>query len=270
MPAVTTGEARGRAFTSVPTRGGRRYSPRVSTVNRTLVVWLAMAMLLLGGCKKSVEGEQASWKSNVQKVSALMATYPGFKPALEERMGKATAIYETAEGMDGEAKANKIGEANSALMGGYVRDLQKLEKDMKDLRTKRVEAAAKAGDESSRLGAKVAAEDASKALDRADKALASGAKDEASATAVVKKVKDDIATATKAVGAVLDADKSKKDEKNAEKKATKDVKDAKEAKEAKAKADADAKVAPWKCEYCGTENPHGEANCKSCGAPRGK
>ncbi|MCX4245591.1 hypothetical protein [Paraliomyxa miuraensis] len=235
----------------------------MSTVNRILVAWLAVAMLLLGGCKKTVEGEQAAWTSNVEKVNALMATYPGFKPALEERMGKAKGIYDASEGLDGEAKANKLGEANSTLMGGYVRDLQQLDKDMKDLRTKRVEAAAKAGDESSRLGAKVAAEDANKALDRADKALAAGAKDEASATAVVKKIKDDIATAAKAVDAVLEADKDKKDEKKA-------TEDAKEAKDAAAKADADAKVAPWKCEYCGSENPHDEASCKSCGAPRAK
>ena len=222
-------------------------------------------MLLLGSvsCKKSVEGEQAAWRSNVDKVTALMAAHPGFKPALEERMTKATAIHDAAEGLDGDAKAEKLDEANSALMAGYVRDLQQLEKDMKELRTKRVEAAAKAGDESSRLGAKVAAEDAGKALDRADEALASGAKDEASATAVVKKIKDDIATATKAVEAVLEADKAKKDEKKA-------AAEASDAKEAKASADAEAKVAPWKCEFCGTENPHDESSCKSCGAPKSK
>lgn len=233
----------------------------MSTVNRTLVAWLAVVVLLLGGCKKSVEGELQSWKTNTEQVNALMAQYPGFKPALEQRVVKANELKNEADGLDGDAKIEKLGAANSALMSGYVRDLKALDEAMKDLRTKRVEAAAQAGDESSRLGAKVAAEDASKALDRAQKALETGAKDEASATAVVKSVKSDIETAAKAVEAVLKADKSKKDDKAAKVEAT-------DAKAAATKADAEAKVAPWKCEYCGAENPHDETNCKSCGAPK--
>lgn len=220
-------------------------------------------MLLVStvSCKKSVEGEQQAWKTNVEQVKGLMATYPGFTPPLEQRMTKATELHDAADSLDGDAKIDKLSEANSALMAGWVRDLQGLDEAMKSLRTKRVEAAAQAGDESSRLGAKVAAEDAQKALDRAEKALGAGAKDEASATAVVKSVKSDIETAAKAVEAVLKADKSKKDDKAAKE-------EAKDAKDAAAKVEADAKVAPWKCEYCGAENPHDEANCKSCGAPK--
>jgi trimeric autotransporter adhesin len=233
----------------------------VSTVNKTLVAWLAVVMLLLGGCKKSVEGEQQAWKSNVEQVNGLMAQYPAFKPALEQRMAKATELHGAADTLDGDAKIEKLAEASSTLMAGYVRELAGLDEAMKSLRTKRVEAAAQAGDASSRLGATVAAEDASKALDRAQKALETGAKDEASATAVVKTVKSDIETATKGVEAVLKADKSKKDEKAA-------AGEAKEAKEAADKVEAEAKVAPWKCEFCGGENPHDEANCKSCGAPK--
>jgi hypothetical protein len=235
----------------------------VSTVFRTLLAWLAVVMLLLGsgGCKKSVEGETQAWKTNTEQVRGLTATYPGFKPALEARLVKATEIHDAATTLDGDAKIEKLSEANSALMSGWVRDLQGLEESMKTLRTKRVEAAAQAGDESTRLGAKVAAEDAQKALDRAQKALETGAKDEASATAVVKSVKSDIETAAKAVESVLKADKSKKDEKAAQD-------EAKDAKEAAAKAEADAKVAPWTCEYCKTENPHDATSCTSCGAPK--
>jgi len=235
----------------------------VSIVHRTLVAWLAVVMLVLApaGCKKSVEGETKAWKTNVEQVKALIATYPGFQPALEQRLTKATEVHDAADALDGDAKIDKLAEANSTLMGGWVRDLQGLEEAMKDLRTKRVEAAAKAGDESSRLGAKVAAEDAQKALDRAQKALETGAKDDASAAAVIKSVKSDIETAAKAVETVLKADKDKKDDKAAKQQAD-------DAKAAAEKAAAEAKVAPWKCEYCGTENPHDEANCKSCGAPK--
>jgi hypothetical protein len=233
----------------------------VSTFNRTLVAWIAVVMLLFAGCKKSVEGEQQKWKTSVEEVKALMATYAGFKTPLEQRLTKATELHDAADSLDGDAKIDKLSEASSALMAGWVRDLQGIDEAMKDLRTKRVEAASKAGDESSLLGAKVAAEDAQKALDRAQKALEGGAKDEAGAAAVVKSVKSDIETAAKAVDSVLKADKSKKDEKAAKE-------EAKEAKDAAAKAEADAKVAPWKCEYCGAENPHDETNCKSCGAPK--
>jgi hypothetical protein len=235
----------------------------VSTVNRSLVAWIAVVMLLLGagGCKKSVEGEQQRWKSGVEDVKALTATYAGFKPALEQRLAKATEIHDAADSLEGDEKIDKLSEASSTLMAGWVRDLQGLDEAMKALRTKRVEAAAQAGDASSRLGATVAAEDAQKALDRAQKALEAGAKDEASATAVVKSVKSDIETAAKAVDTVLKADKSKKDDKAA-------TEEAKDAKDAAAKAEADAKVAPWKCEYCGAENPHDEGSCKACGAPK--
>ena len=238
-----------------------RYSAAVSTVNRILVVWLAVLMLLLGGCKKSVEGEQQAWKTNTEQVKGLVATYPGFKAPLEARLTKAGELHDAADSLDGDAKLEKLAEANSTLMSGWIRELQGLDEAMKDLRTKRVEAAAEAGDESSRLGAKVAAEDAQKALDRAQKALETGAKDEAGATAVVKSVKSDIETAAKGVKAVIDADKDRKDEKSSEQQAN-------DAKDAAAKAEADAKVAPWKCEYCGAENPHDLATCEKCGAPK--
>ncbi|MCA9706532.1 MAG: hypothetical protein KDK70_11835 [Myxococcales bacterium] len=234
----------------------------MATANRFLVTWLCAVLLLLGGCKKTLEGEQSAWTANVDKVNAMMAQYPGFKPALEQRLESAKKVHGEAEALSGEAQVEKLASANSTLMRGFVGDLTKVESSMKELRGKRVEAAAKAGDASSRLGAKVAAEDAQKALDRAEAALKAGAKDEASADAVLAKVRADLDTAEAAVDKVLEADKSKKDE-------AKQADETKKADEAKAKADADAKVAPWTCEYCGTENPHDESNCKSCGAPKG-
>ena len=64
----------------------------MSTVNRILVAWLAVLMLLLGGCKKSVEGEQQAWKTNTEQVKGLVATYPGFKAPLEARLTKAGEV----------------------------------------------------------------------------------------------------------------------------------------------------------------------------------
>ncbi len=221
-----------------------------------------MVLLLFAGCKKTVEGEQNAWKSNVDKVNGLMAKYPGFKPALEQRMEAAKTVHAESEGLSGEALIEKLSAANTALTRGFVDKLGKLDGQMKKLRSARAEVATKAGD-SSRMGAKVAAEDAQKALDRAEAALKSGAKDEASATAVVDKVVDDLKTAQKVIDKVLNVDKKKKDQKASDKKAA-------ETKAEEAKAAAEAKVAPWTCEYCGSENPHTEGKCKSCGAPKGK
>ncbi|MCB9567812.1 MAG: hypothetical protein H6710_11490 [Myxococcales bacterium] len=219
------------------------------------------AALVLGACSKSVEGETKKWTANTTKVSELEAQYPGLKPALEARKASAQKIYDDAAKLDGDAKIEKLAEANRALMTGFVDDLDDLDDKMKRLREARVEAASMAGDESSRLGAKVAAVDAEKALERAEAALKTGASDEASAAAVLKKVVSDIDTAQTAVNKVISADQAKKSAADAEKKAA-------EAKVDDAKAADEAKVAPWKCGYCDAENPHDAGNCNSCGAPR--
>lgn len=238
------------------------YNPwPMQSLTRVLFTWLTAMMLLLGGCSKSVEGESKKWAANATKVGELGAMYPGFKAAIEARKAAAQKIYEAAEGLDEKAKIEKLSEANRTLMGGFIDDLDDLDEKIKELREKRVEAASKAGDEATQLGAKVAAEDVQKTLDRVDATLKSGAADEASAAAILKKITADLDTAEAAVDKVLAVDKAKKDEAAAAKKAA-------EASKADADAAAAAKVAPWKCEYCSSENPHDETACKSCGAPR--
>jgi hypothetical protein len=195
-------------------------------------------------------------------VKELAAQYPGFKPALDARLAAAQKIHDAAEGLGDDEKIAKLSEANSAIRRDFVADLAGLDAKMKKLREARAEAAAKAGDESSRLGAKVAAEDAKGALDRAEAALAKGASEEAGAAAVLKKIAADLDAAQSAVDKVVGADKQKKNDAEADAKAKAEA-------DAKAKADADAKVAPWKCEYCGHENAHDLGKCEQCGAPKG-
>lgn len=233
----------------------------MSTFHRFVVACLTVVLLALGGCKKSAEGETASWTANTKSVAELMAQYPGFKPALQARLDEAQKIWDAAESLSDDAKVDKMAEANTALTKGFVGDLKALPKMMEDLRKKRVEAAAQAGDASSRLGAELAAEDAQKALERAEKTLEKGASDEASAKAVIDKITADLKTASAAVDNVLKADKKKTDDK-----AAKD--EAKAVAEADAKAAADAKVAPWTCEFCKSENKHDASKCESCGAPK--
>ncbi|HWB73700.1 MAG TPA: zinc finger Ran-binding domain-containing protein [Nannocystaceae bacterium] len=233
----------------------------MANVSRIVMACVAALLLFVSGCKKSVEGETAAWDSNVAQVKELAAQYPGFKGALDARLAAAQKIRDAADGLGDEQKIAKLSEANTAIRKDFVSDLAGLDEKMKKLREARAEAAAKAGDESSRLGAKVAAEDAKGALDRADAALAKGASDEASAAAVVKKIASDIDAAQSAVDKVVKADKEKKDDKASDEKAKADA-------DAKAKADAEAKVAPWKCEYCGHENKHDAGKCEQCGAPK--
>lgn len=229
--------------------------------SRALFVLLTAFMMVVGACSKSVEGETKRWTANSTRVSELSAQYPGFKAAIEARKVAAQKLRDAADGLDGDAKIAKLSEANTALMATFVDDLDELDDRVKRLREARVEAAAKAGDSSSQLGAKVAAEDAQKTLDRIDGILKTGAADEAAAAAVLKKIETDLDTAQAAVDKVLAIDKEKKDEAAAAKKSEVDSKAAADAKAA-------AQVAPWKCEYCGSENAHDDASCKSCGAAK--
>jgi DNA repair exonuclease SbcCD ATPase subunit len=229
-------------------------------LTRALLVWMMALAMIVGACSKTVEGESNKWTANSATVTELSAQYPGFKPAIEARKQAAQKIYDAAAGLDGDAKIEKLAEANTALMNGFVRELDVIDDRMKKLREGRVEAAALAGD-STQLGAKVAVEDAQKALDRVEATLKSGAADEASAAAILKKVNADLETAQKALDKLLAVDKSKKDDAAAAKKTEGDAKAAEA-------AAADAKVAPWKCEYCGNSNTHDKTSCESCGAAR--
>ncbi len=230
----------------------------MANVTQTILRAVAALLLLVAACTKTAEGEQQRWDANVTEVRGLMAKYPGFKPALEARLTHAKTIYDAAAGLGEEAKTAKMAEANNAVTGDFVRDLGALEGTLEKLRTSRVQAAAKATDASSRLGAEVAADDAAGTIARVEKGLAAGAADELGAIAVLEKITADVATAQAGVDAVLAVDRDKMADAKAELEA-----------DAKSKADAEAKVAPWKCEYCGTENTHEQGSCASCGAARG-
>lgn len=231
------------------------------SLSRLLVLVVALVALVLSGCKPTVENQSAAWKSNTKAITELIAQYPGFKPALNARLKSAEAAKAKADGLSGDAAAEQMQAANRQLMGGFVGELKGLDKKIEDLRKQSVAAAAAAGDPSSRMAAKLAAEDATKTLDRITATLKDGAADEAAANAVLKKVAADLATAAKAVKTVKDADQGKKDAKAADKKAA-------DNKAADEKAAAAAKVADWKCEFCDSMNKHDHTKCPSCGAPR--
>jgi predicted transcriptional regulator len=226
-------------------------------VFRWSLVVVAVGLLGLLACKKSVEGESKAWTANVAKVKQLGALYPGFQPALDERVKAAQAIYDGASGLAEEQAAEKMAAANSTLVGGFVGKLDGLDKRMKGLRTKLVDAATAAGDDSDRLGVKVVADAATKTLEQVDAALKAGAKDVAGAEVVVTKLEGDLVAAEKDVDKVIGAVQAKK----AEAAAAKD--EQKVADEKKEQA-----AAPWTCEYCSGSNEASLTQCSSCGAAR--
>jgi colicin import membrane protein len=222
---------------------------------------LFTAVLLVTGCSKTVEGETKSWNANVRQVNELMAQYPGMKPALEDRLASAKAKFDAAESMAGDEQIKQMAAANSEIRSGFVRDLQDLDGKLKKLRTAVAEVTAKAGDDSSRQAARVAATDAQQTITRVEKLLADGATDAAAANAVLKKIISDIDTAQSVIDKVAAADKDKTEQKADAEKAAADQ-------AAAEKAEAAAAVANWTCEYCDASNKHDEASCSGCGAAR--
>ena len=235
----------------------------VTAVRTALLPLLLLTLFLfgVGGCKKTVENQTAAWNANVKKLEELQAKYPGFKPALQARLDEAKPLHEAAASLEGDAAIDKLTAANTALMGGFVRELDKVEALTTKLREARVEVTAKASDPAIQAGAKVAAADAEKALTRTEGALKQGAKTPADADAVVKKIVADLAAAQKALDKVGGVQSEKDDKAQADK-------DAAAADAAKKDADAKAAVADWKCEYCGNMNAHDTKECGGCGAAK--
>lgn len=232
----------------------------MAKIHSALLAFFTM-IFLVTGCSKTVEGESKKWDANVVEVNGLSAKYPGMKPALDARLAAAKATYDSAAALEEKAKIDTMAAANTALMGGFVTKLKNVEPSLAKLRESRISAASSAGDESSRLAAKLAAEDAQKTIDRVEKTLKDGAKDEAAATAIVDKVTTDIETSQKAVDKVLEVDKKKTETKAADKAAT-------DAAATKADADKAAAVANWTCEYCDASNKHDATSCTGCGAAK--
>lgn len=224
-----------------------------------VAVAAAIAFAAVAGlaCKKSVEGESKAWAANTAAIKELGTLYPGFQPALDERLKAAQAVWDGAQGLAEEQAAEKMAAANTTLTGGFVGKLKGIDKRIKDLRSKLVDAATGAGDETDRLGVKVVVENAGRTLDQVEATLKAGAKDVAAAEVVLKKVDADLTAAQKDVDKVIAAAKTKKDE-AATARADQKVEE-KKAEEAKA---------PWTCEYCGSANDAALTKCPSCGAAR--
>ena len=231
--------------------------------HRTTILLAACGALLLcmPACKKSKESEKASWTANTKKVKGLAALYPGFAAPIEARLKAATTVFEASSAQEEAEAAKTISSANQTLMKGFVKNLVEIEKTIKKLREKAVDATTNAADDAAKAGAKLATDDAKKAIDGVEAILKAGAKDEAAAEAVTKKALDDLKVAEKNLDKLISAGTKKKEataKKEAENKGASD----------NVKKEEEKKAAPWKCEYCGGANDAKDLKCKGCGASR--
>jgi hypothetical protein len=227
------------------------------------------SIALVASCKKTVEGESASWQRNTQHVQELSALYPGFAGALKTQLQQAESAMQAAQSIsDKEASAKKMAEANSLVSGGFISTLGQLDSSSRRLREKMVTASTAAEHAGDQLGAKAATEDAQRVLRNLDDALKAGAPDPASATAVLRKLDGDLASASANLERVVQSAKQRQ--------AAAAAPAAAGAAAAPGAAGAAAPGAPvkgpvaaktWKCKYCGQVNDDGAKKCPNCGAP---
>jgi len=97
----------------------------------TLFFLLLVAMI---ACKKSIEGETATWESNKTKLKKLKASYPSFAELLDKELKNAEAKWKEAQGISNEEeKIKKMAEANYTFNKGFVYELTNLESKMDNL-----------------------------------------------------------------------------------------------------------------------------------------
>jgi hypothetical protein len=227
---------------------------------RKMSVILATA-LLLGGCKKTVEGETKSWERKTLRTQELTALYPGFGAPLREQLKQAQAVMDAAKGIsDKEAAAKKMAEANDMLGGGFIGILERVDDEKKKLREKLVTASTSAVSGPDRLGVKTVSDDAQRILTSVDALLKQGANDAVGANAVLKRVQGDLESAISNVDRVIDSAKKRAEVKKG---VTKDPGGATPGGATKTEVVAKS----WKCSYCSASNDPTAKKCTNCGAP---
>ncbi len=217
------------------------------------IVGIGLLLFAALGCKRSVEGETRAWERNTAKIRELKLLYPGFEPALNERMRAAEELYNAArQAPEEKTRADRMAAANTHLMSGFVTTLDRIVGVLKRTRQKAVDAAGKGTDEGSRYALKVAVEDAQRAVERVESTLRQGAKDVAAAEAVVSRALSDLETAERSLDrAIANATPRSKTPENTS-------------------VPTEKPPPSWKCEFCGNANDAVKRECRSCGAPKGK
>lgn len=226
---------------------------------RAMTIGFLALLFTVVACKKSVEGESKRWTNANRKVDELAVLYPGFKTALEEQRQRATVAMDAAKAVsDEKQRIDKMDAANDMLTTGFVGQLRDADQTIKKIREKLVDVAGKAVDESDRLSAEQAADQAKRVVADVESMLKRGAADAASAAIVLRKVTEDLRAAD------MNLDRAAKiaQDKQRAKQGTQGPK----AGQPGGQPPADQAAQTWTCEYCGTVNPKDNATCHNCGA----
>jgi hypothetical protein len=244
-----------------------------NTMSRLRFLCAALAVALLApACKKTVEGETKAWARNTQVIQELSALHPGFAAPLKEQQDKAQALLDGAKAIsDPEASAKKMAEANSALVGGFVRTLRDVDDKTRRVREKGITATSVAVDVSDRMAARQASEDAQRVMVAVEDRMRQGAPNVIGANVVLRRMDDDLTAAERSLDLVI---KRARDKQEAAKAAAKAAGAAGAAGAGAAGAAgaggvaAQPAAAGWKCSYCNFSNATSATKCRNCGAAR--
>lgn len=100
---------------------------------KKIAMFLFLVMTLIA-CKKSVEGETATWEANKVKLKKLRASYPNFATLLDKELKNAEAKWKEAQKIGNEEeKIKKMAEANYTFNQGLVYELSMVETKMENL-----------------------------------------------------------------------------------------------------------------------------------------
>ena len=238
---------------------GRQWNREaLATLERRLLITVLISLIsVVAGCKKSVEDLEKGWTSNLKAADGLAANYPAFKTAIQERKAAAASLYDSAQGLEEEAKKAKLADASALLLKGFIGQLKHLDKNTAALRSALTSAATNSGDLAYLEAAKMMSSQANRTLDGIDAKLKTGAKTAVEADAILASITKDLKSLKKQVAKLA---KKAKEAKTASDKATKS-----KAAAAQKKADENK---PWRCEYCSSSNVATANKCENCGASR--
>ena len=238
-----------------------------SRMGMGFLVAAAGAVLLVGACKNTVEGESKDWTRNTAHVNELIAQYPNFAPALQEQLKSAEGAMAAAkQNSNQQASADQMAAANSLLSGGFVSQLGSVDSSARRVRDKIMTASTTAHTPSDQIAARSAADDAQRILKNTDEQMRQGARDAASASAVLRRIDSELSSA----GSNLDRVIATASKNNAPPVAPGAAAAAGKGGAPGAPGAAGAPVAKitWKCKYCGQTNEDKDRKCPNCGADR--
>jgi hypothetical protein len=168
------------------------------------------ALIAMFACKKSVEGETATWQANKTKLQKLKASFPAFGSVLDEELKEAEKKWEEASKITNEEeKIKKMSEANYTFTTGFVYELSSLESRMESITKKRkdLKAAMTSNDvnlsKSAQREILSVDEFVSEAIASTEKMLAKGDKSTTQAYKTIKEANKTIADAEQKVDAAM-------------------------------------------------------------------